>query len=268
MPKRATLAQQIFSSLKNNSEEEASKCAGEYLKLLERDTQRAILDVNILQCLCGDDRFSLQSSNKNPHQPPSNDVQKKDEVVCPSQKATTTTRGSTKSDSVKKNKEVHVGRLKLVVGKITSIEKHPNADSLYVETVDIGQPKTLTVCSGLVDRVPLEQLDGNTFIFCCNLKAVKMRGVVSEAMLMCACDGTGVEPLQPPPDTCLGDRVVCAAYDCEPDPVLNPKEKVWETVQPELKVDECGVATYRGEPLCVGLLGAVMTKLLKSCKIS
>ena len=64
--------------------------------------------------------------------------------------------------------------------------QHPDADSLYVETVDLGEEKPRTVVSGLAGLVPMEELTDRLGIFVCNLKAQKMRGVESQAMLMCA----------------------------------------------------------------------------------
>jgi tRNA-binding EMAP/Myf-like protein len=46
--------------------------------------------------------------------------------------------------------DVHVGRLDMRVGRIVSAKKHPNADALYVEDVDVGEGKNRTVISGLV----------------------------------------------------------------------------------------------------------------------
>jgi len=37
----------------------------------------------------------------------------------------------------------------------------------------------------------------------------------------------------------------------EPDDQLNPKKKTWELIQPDLKTDENGVATYKGDPFLV-----------------
>ena len=34
----------------------------------------------------------------------------------------------------------------------------------------------------------------------------------------------------------------------EPDELLPPKKKIWEQVAPDLKVNEKGVATYKGAP--------------------
>ena len=36
--------------------------------------------------------------------------------------------------------------------------KHPDADSLYVEDVDLGEGQTRTIVSGLVKHVPIEEV--------------------------------------------------------------------------------------------------------------
>lgn len=54
--------------------------------------------------------------------------------------------------------KVDVSRLDLRVGRIVTAEKHPDADSLYVEQVDVGEAAPRTVVSGLVKHVPLEQV--------------------------------------------------------------------------------------------------------------
>lgn len=51
-----------------------------------------------------------------------------------------------------------MSRLDLRVGCIISAEKHPDADSLYVEKVDVGEASPRTVVSGLVKYVPLDQV--------------------------------------------------------------------------------------------------------------
>ena len=81
---------------------------------------------------------------------------------------------------------VDIGLVDLRVGKIVNVKKHPDADSLYVEEVDVGEEKTRTVVSGLVKYVPLEEMQNRLAIFMCNLKPAKMRGITSEGMLMCA----------------------------------------------------------------------------------
>lgn len=45
------------------------------------------------------------------------------------------------------------------IGRITKVAKHPDADSLYVEEVDLAEPEgPRTIVSGLVEFVPLEQM--------------------------------------------------------------------------------------------------------------
>ena len=80
---------------------------------------------------------------------------------------------------------VDVSRLDLRIGCIITARKHPDADSLYVE-VDVGETAPRTVVSGLVNHVPLEQMQNQMVVLLCNLKPAKMRGVVSQAMVMFA----------------------------------------------------------------------------------
>lgn len=51
-----------------------------------------------------------------------------------------------------------MARLDIRVGKILKAEKHPNADSLYVEQIDVGGGEIRTVVSGLVKYIPLEEM--------------------------------------------------------------------------------------------------------------
>lgn len=56
------------------------------------------------------------------------------------------------------SKPVDVSRLDLRIGRIVTVKKHPDADSLYVEEVDVGEAAPRTVISGLVNHVPLDQV--------------------------------------------------------------------------------------------------------------
>lgn len=53
---------------------------------------------------------------------------------------------------------VDVSRLDMRVGRILKATKHPDADSLYVEEIDLGEDKPRTVVSGLVKHVPIEEV--------------------------------------------------------------------------------------------------------------
>jgi aminoacyl tRNA synthase complex-interacting multifunctional protein 1 len=73
----------------------------------------------------------------------------------------------------------------LRVGKIVDVQRHPDADSLYVEQIDVGEPEPRTVVSGLVKYVPIEEMRGKLLVAVCNLKPASMRGVKSFAMVLC-----------------------------------------------------------------------------------
>ncbi|KAM8926037.1 LOW QUALITY PROTEIN: aminoacyl tRNA synthase complex-interacting multifunctional protein 1-like [Lycaon pictus] len=145
------------------------------------------------------------------------------------------------------SKPMDVSRLDLRIGCIITARRHPDADFLYVEEVEVGETAPRTVVSGLVNHVPLEQMQNRMVILLCNLKPAKMMGVISQAMGMCACSPEKVEILVPPTGSVPGDKIVSDAFPGEPYKELNPK-KIWEQIQPDLYTnDEC-VATYKGAP--------------------
>ena len=47
---------------------------------------------------------------------------------------------------------------------IAIVKKHPEADSLYVESIDIGEAEPRTVCSGLVKYMSEDEIRGATII--------------------------------------------------------------------------------------------------------
>lgn len=54
--------------------------------------------------------------------------------------------------------EASVSRLDIRVGLIKEVQRHPDADSLYVNEIDVGEVATRTVVSGLVKHVPHEEI--------------------------------------------------------------------------------------------------------------
>ncbi|KAI5868487.1 nucleic acid-binding protein [Durotheca rogersii] len=148
----------------------------------------------------------------------------------------------------------------LRVGHILKAIKHPEADSLYVSTIAMGDKPGAedtteyegqvcrTVCSGLNGLVPLEEMQDRKVIVVANLKPVKMRGIKSCAMVLAASprlkegetdDHKGpVELVIPPADAKVGDRVCFDGWGGEPEGMLNPKKKIWETFQPGFTTTE------------------------------
>ncbi|KAI8617105.1 tRNA synthetases class I, catalytic domain-containing protein [Chytriomyces sp. MP71] len=140
-----------------------------------------------------------------------------------------------------------ISKLDIVVGKILSVEHHPDADSLYVEQIDCGETQPRTVVSGLRKFMTLEEMQGKTILVLKNLKPAAMRGVKSHAMVLCAsnADHTKVEFLIPPPGSVPGDRVYFSGHEGTPEEQLNPKKKVWETIQPDFKTRDDLVAVWK-----------------------
>ncbi|KAK2546391.1 Yars [Columba livia] len=166
---------------------------------------------------------------------------------------------------------VDPSRLDIRVGKVVSVEKHPDADSLYVEKIDVGEPEPRTVVSGLVQFVPREQLQDRLVVLLCNLKPQKMRGVESQGMVLCASsigEPRQVEPLDPPAGCCAGERVYVEGYeDGEPDAELKPKKKVFEKLQADFRISEDCVAQWKQKNFLTKL-GNISCKSLKGGSIS
>lgn len=167
--------------------------------------------------------------------------------------------------------ELVPSKLDIRVGKVISVEKHPDADSLYLEKIDVGEAEPRTVVSGLVAYVSQEALQDRLVLLLCNLKPQKMRGVESQAMLLCASiegEPRRVEPLDPPEGSSPGERVFVEGFEQgKPDDKLNPKKKVWEKLQVDLKVSGECVAQWRDKHLMTKL-GRVTCKTLGGGNIS
>ena len=73
----------------------------------------------------------------------------------------------------------------LEVGQILSVEKHPDAEKLFVEKVRLGDGERQIV-SGLVGHYLPEELIGRKVVIVRNLAFAKLRGVESQGMLLAA----------------------------------------------------------------------------------
>lgn len=76
-------------------------------------------------------------------------------------------------------------KVELKVGTILSAEKHPKADRLLVEQIDLGN-ETRQIVSGIAANYKPEEVVGKKVIVVTNLKPVKLRGVESQGMILCA----------------------------------------------------------------------------------
>ncbi len=85
-------------------------------------------------------------------------------------------------------------KVDLRVAKIVEIKRHPKADRLYIEKIDLGYEERQIV-SGLVPYYKEEELLGKNIIVVANLKPAKLRGEESKGMLLAADDEKSVDVL-------------------------------------------------------------------------
>nr|GMC92911.1 probable methionine--tRNA ligase [Ipomoea batatas] len=165
-----------------------------------------------------------------------------------------------------KDKDISVSLLKVQIGHIRKAWKHPSADSLLVEEIDVGEAKCRQVVSGLAKYFTPEQMTNRRVVLITNMKPSKLRDVTSEGMVLCASndDHTVVEPLIAPEGAKVGECVSFSGHDGKPEDVLNPKKKQFDKIAvysndihvitivfpwtQNLSTDDNGVATFKGIP--------------------
>ncbi|EOY20254.1 hypothetical protein QUC31_005749 [Theobroma cacao] len=195
--------------------------------------------------------------------------------VAPNANAAATAPSESNGDDPTDNIKDAANLLDLRVGRIIKAWRHEEADSLYVEEVDVGEPEPRIICSGLVNYIPLHLLEYAKVVVFANLKPRNMRGVKSCGMLMAASDAShqNFELLVPPEASVPGERIWFGTEhdkDNLPDPATPnqvQKKKIWELVQPHLKTDASCTAML-GEHLMQTSTGVVVCKSLKNANIS
>jgi aminoacyl tRNA synthase complex-interacting multifunctional protein 1 len=140
-----------------------------------------------------------------------------------------------------------VDKMDIRVGRIVTVKRHPDADSLYVEEIDVGEEKPRQIVSGLVKFVPIEEMQNRMVIVICNLKPAKMRGIESFGMVMAASDEahTKVELLKVPEAAKPGERVQFEGFSGAADKQVNPKKV--EGLLSGFKTDANGTPNYKGK---------------------
>lgn len=151
------------------------------------------------------------------------------------------------------NPELNISKFDIRIGLITSIAKNPNADTLYVETIDLNESTgPRQVLSGLIKYMTESELLNQKVLVCCNLKPAKMRGMDSFGMLLAADKDDKVVLVQPPVDAQIGERISVEGFTAEPQIQIDGKKAdapLFAAVFNELKSDSTGVACYKGIPL-------------------
>ncbi|HKP96808.1 MAG TPA: methionine--tRNA ligase [Fibrobacteria bacterium] len=131
----------------------------------------------------------------------------------------------------------------LKVARIEEVEDHPNADSLYVLRLKIGE-EVRTVCAGLKKHLTRDELAGRNVVMVYNLKAANLRGVESKGMILAA-EGQGGKVIPVDPEGAVsGDDVKAADSPFAPKADLTLKE-----FEKAPLVAKAGTVWYRDHPL-------------------
>ncbi len=97
-------------------------------------------------------------------------------------------------------------KIELKVARIKEVQDHPNADRLYVITIDLGD-KTKQIVAGIRNSYTKEELLGRQIVVVDNLEPAILRGVESQGMLLASHDETGITIISPDREMKLGSII-------------------------------------------------------------
>ncbi len=97
------------------------------------------------------------------------------------------------AEGAEKKPEISIddfGKVELKIGEVIACERVVKSEKLLHETVKIGE-EVRSVVSGIAKFYTPEEMVGKKVVVVTNLKPVKLCGVLSEGMILCADDGKG-----------------------------------------------------------------------------
>ncbi len=135
-------------------------------------------------------------------------------------------------------------KLEIRVGHIVEARPHPDADQLFVLSVDLGEGEPRSICAGLRAHLKAEDLSGRAVAVLANLKPAVLRGVPSEGMVLATDRRDGAVVPVDPGAAPIGELITVEGIETQPKKKLSKShfEKVPLAI-------EKGVVVYRGRPL-------------------
>jgi methionyl-tRNA synthetase len=137
------------------------------------------------------------------------------------------------------------GKLDLRVAKIIEVKQHPDADKLYIMTIDLGPLGKRTIVAGMRPYYSTDEINQKHIVVVLNLKPAKIRGVESNGMLLAATDPKGTVTLLNPQDATPGAEVYIDGIPREPATMLEFNE----FTQIDMTINQKQEAIYGGKPL-------------------
>jgi len=97
-------------------------------------------------------------------------------------------------------------RLDLRVGRVVTAERHPKPDRLLKLQVDLGG-ETRQLVAGIASCYQPEDLAGRLIVVLANLKPARLRGEISQGMLLAAAWGERISILAPDQELPPGSQI-------------------------------------------------------------
>jgi methionyl-tRNA synthetase len=97
-------------------------------------------------------------------------------------------------------------KLDLRIGKVLEVQDHPDADKLYVLTVDIGD-ETRTLVAGIKPWYSKEELVGKNVVILVNLEPKEIRGIESKGMLLATLQDDNLSIISTDKDMSPGSKI-------------------------------------------------------------
>lgn len=162
----------------------------------------------------------------------------------------------------------HVGRLDMRIGRIIKIEKavEKDADALYLMKVNIGD-EIRPIVARLAKFIPADQLLNQNVVVLCNIKPIKLKGYLSNGMILRANSEDLMEPLIPPPNAEPGDLVHCENYERAPVEKPRDKRRLYNPLFIDMATNNELVACYKSSCLYIPGKGYIVAKSLKNASI-
>jgi len=136
-------------------------------------------------------------------------------------------------------------KLDLRAARVLDVKDHPNADTLYLLHIDLGNLGKRVIVAGMKPHYSKEEIKGKNIVVVTNLKPANIRGVKSNGMLLAAEDSKGVCSLLNPGDSIPGSEVYIEGVKREPEKILEFED--FKKVN--MMIDDKQKATYNGKVL-------------------
>lgn len=144
----------------------------------------------------------------------------------------------------------------LRVGRVTEVSNHPKSEVLYVLKVRYSDEELRTICAGLRNYIPEEELKDRMVVTICNLKPRPLRGILSEGMVLAGSvksdEGMKDEVVILAAPAAAEDGSVVIAEGIDEERTVTEGKfvsgKTWDKIVPRLSVKD-GIACYDSKPL-------------------